>query len=62
MSVGFARQRLGYDMMPNHNEIKEFAKKIVKELGAPYKILDEHEFSRVMLVRKDDGMMKIQKI
>ena len=60
MSVGFARQRLGYDRMPNFDEIKDYAKKIVKSLGGGYKILDEHEFSRVVLVGRDKGMMKIR--
>lgn len=60
MSVGFARQRLGYDKMPNHEEIQKFAKKIIKKLGEGYKILDEHEFSRVVLVGKDKGMMRIR--
>jgi len=62
MSVGFARQRLGYDKMPNFDEVRGFAEKIVKELGEGYKILDEHEFSRVMLIGKDKGMMRIKKI
>ena len=60
MSVGFARQRLGYDKMPSHEEIKDFAKKIVKKLGKGYKILDEHVFSRVVLIGRDKGMMKIR--
>jgi tRNA wybutosine-synthesizing protein 1 len=61
MSVGYARKRLGYEMMPSHEEIKDFAKKLVKFLGKPYKILDEHEISRIMLIGKDKKKMKIQK-
>lgn len=62
MSVGFARQRLGYDRMPNFDEIKNYAKKIVKSLGGGYKILDEHEFSRVVLIGRSRDKMRIIKI
>jgi len=61
MSVGFARQRLGYDRMPNHKEVRKFAEKVVRGFGEGYKILDEHEFSRVVLVGRDKGKMKIKK-
>jgi len=60
MSVGFARERLGYEMMPTHKEIKDYAKKIVKGLGDEYKVLDEHEFSRVVLVGRGEGGMRIK--
>lgn len=60
MSVGFARQRLGYNRMPNYEEIQDYAKKIVEKLGEGYKILDGHEFSRVVLVGRNKGMMKIR--
>jgi len=60
MSVGFARKRLGYEKMPTHEEVKDYAKKIAKELGL--KILDEQEFSRVVLVGKDKKKMKIKEI
>jgi tRNA wybutosine-synthesizing protein 1 len=64
MSVGFARNRkgMGYDAMPTYEEIKDFAKKIAKSLEKEgYKILDEHEFSRVVLVGRDKSRMKIKK-
>ncbi len=63
MSVGFARNRkgMGYDAMPNHKEIKDYSKKIKTALGKPYQILDEHEFSRVVLIGKDKKMMRIKK-
>ena len=63
MSVGFARNRkgMGYDAMPTHEEIKAYAKKIKTALGKPYKILDEHEYSRVVLIGRDKGKMKIKK-
>ncbi len=62
VSVGFSRQRLGYEMMPSHEEVKEYAKKIVNELGEGYKILDEHKFSKVVLIGKDKKKMKIKNI
>jgi tRNA wybutosine-synthesizing protein 1 len=58
MSVGYARERLGYDKMPYHEDIVDFAKKILKFLPE-YKILDEHEFSRVVLLGKSEKDMKI---
>jgi tRNA wybutosine-synthesizing protein 1 len=61
MSVGFARQRLGYETMPTYEDIQDYAKKISKALGKPYKILNSHEFSRVILIGKNKKMMKIQK-
>ena len=60
MSVGFARKRLGYEKMPFHMEIKDFSKKIIKKL-IDYKILDEKEESRVILLGKSKANMKIKK-
>jgi tRNA wybutosine-synthesizing protein 1 len=63
MSVGFARNRdgMGYDSMPTYEDIKDYSKKIANVLKKEgYKILDEHEFSRVVLVGKDKKMMKIK--
>jgi len=60
MSVGFARERIGYDKMPFHENIKEFAEKLSKVLKM--KILDEHEFSRVVLLGRNKEDMKIRKI
>ncbi|MFA7707845.1 MAG: 4-demethylwyosine synthase TYW1 [Candidatus Pacearchaeota archaeon] len=64
MSVGEARKRKGMDYsdMPRFNEIKEFAEKIAESLKTDeYKILDEHEFSNVVLIGKDKKKMKITK-
>lgn len=63
MSVGFARNRkgMGYDSMPSHEDIKEYAKQIVESLGKPYKILDEHIYSRVVLIGKDKKKMLIKR-
>jgi len=59
MAVGFARQRLGYDRMPYHEDIVEYAKKILKFLPG-YKILDEHEFSRVVVLGKKKEELRIK--
>jgi tRNA wybutosine-synthesizing protein 1 len=62
ISVGGARKRLGYEMMPYHSEIKIFAKKLailLKNKG--YKILGEHIPSKVVLIGKNKKKMKIQK-
>jgi tRNA wybutosine-synthesizing protein 1 len=58
MSVGFARQRLGYKKMPWHHEVKEFARKLAKALNL--QILDEQEESRVVLLGKNKKKMKIK--
>jgi len=58
MSVGFARQRLGYEKMPFHKDINEFSKKLLKFLPE-FKFLDEKVESRVVLLGKDKKDMKI---
>jgi tRNA wybutosine-synthesizing protein 1 len=58
MSVGYARQRIGYDKMPLHNEIKEFSKKLSK--ASSLKILDEKKESRVVLLGKSKKNLKIK--
>lgn len=61
MSVGYARQRLGYERMPTHEELKKFSKNLLKYLKG-YKFLDEKIESRVILLGKSRKDMKIQKI
>ena len=58
MSAGFSRQRLGYDKMPWHSEIKEFSKKLAKLTGL--KILEEKKESCVVLLGKSKKNMKIR--
>ena len=58
MSVGYARKRLAYSMMPNWREVQNYAKLIAKAIG--YKILDKHEYSRVVLLGKSKKDMKIK--
>ena len=60
MSVGFARQRLSYEKMPDENEMKIFAEKIVEKTGL--KILDSHEFSRAWVLGKEKRRLLIRKI
>ncbi len=50
MHVGFSRLRLGYDCMPSHREIREFAIQLARETG--YTIIDESEESRVVLLSR----------
>ena len=58
MSVGFSRQRLGYERMPFHDEIKAFSKELAKLTGL--KVLDEKIESRVVLLGKSKKRMKIK--
>ncbi|MEM3577660.1 MAG: 4-demethylwyosine synthase TYW1 [Candidatus Bathyarchaeia archaeon] len=50
MHVGFSRLRLGFENMPSHGEICDFAYKIAEETG--YDVLDEAPESRVVLLGK----------
>ena len=62
MSVGFARERLGYDRMPNHEEMLIWVKKLEKQLkGTGYKHLDSHERSRAYVLGKNKKDLKIKK-
>lgn len=61
MSVGSSRKRLGYEKMPSHAEVKEFAEKLANELKG-YKILDEKKESRVVLIGKSKDSMKIKEV
>lgn len=62
MSVGFARERLGYDRMPTDKEMEGFIEILLKELkGTDYKLLDKHEFSRAYVLGKDKKELKIKK-
>lgn len=59
MYVGSSRQRLAIENMPRHPEVKEFAEKIGKLCG--YKIIDEKENSRVVLLAKEDFEGRVMK-
>lgn len=61
MSVGFARQRLGYERMPTESEMENFIKILLENLkGTKYKLLDKHEFSRAYVLGKDKKELKIK--
>lgn len=59
MSVGFARQRLGYERMPTDKEMMAFVNKLVKATGL--KLLDRHERSRAYVLGNNKSDMKIKK-
>jgi tRNA wybutosine-synthesizing protein 1 len=60
MSVGWARERMGYDKQPWHYEVKDFAEKLADGLKKQgYKILDEEERSCVVLLGKSQKGLKI---
>jgi len=50
MHVGFSRLRLGFESMPNHQEIREFAERMSRETS--YNLIDESQESRVVLLSK----------
>jgi len=50
MSVGAAREKLPYEAMPMHDEVKSFAEKVAELSG--YTIKDEHAPSRVVLLKR----------
>jgi tRNA wybutosine-synthesizing protein 1 len=50
MHVGFSGLRLGFDNMPNHSEVYDFALHLSEKTG--YRILDESRDSRVVLLSK----------
>ena len=50
MHIGFSGLRLGFECMPMHTQIREFAEKLSEKTG--YKILDEAPESRVVLLSR----------
>src|SRR3989344_9571524 len=59
MWVGMSRERLEQANMPQHDEVKQFASEIAEY--ADYKIIDEHEPSRVVLLMKEDFEGRVMK-
>jgi len=57
MHIGFSGLRLGFDSMPMHGEVKEFALQLAKATG--YKVLDEAPESRVVLLSHLDKPTKV---
>jgi len=56
MHVGFSRLRLGFENMPCHRDIREFAERLADETG--YRIVDESEESRVVLLSKSEKCIR----
>jgi len=56
MHVGFSRLRMGYNNMPTHREIRNFAAQLAREMG--YNILDEAPESRVVLLSRLEKPIK----
>ncbi len=54
MAVGGSRNVLGYDNMPSHEEIRDFAAKV--EANSSYRIVDEKVDSRVVLLTREDNV------
>lgn len=50
MHVGYSRQRLGFDSMPSHSEIRTFSNDLSKQSG--YRLIDESTESRVVLLSR----------
>jgi tRNA wybutosine-synthesizing protein 1 len=57
MHIGFSNLRLGFDHMPMHYEVKEFATKLVEKTG--YKLINEAPESRVVLLSKLDKSIQL---
>ncbi len=56
MHVGFSGLRLGFDNMPSHKEVYDFALRLSEKTG--YKILDEAADSRVVLLSRKDKAIR----
>jgi tRNA wybutosine-synthesizing protein 1 len=56
MHVGFSNLRLGYERMPEHEEVVAFAKRLAEKTG--YEVLDECHGSRVVLLSKRETAVR----
>ena len=50
MHIGFSTLRLGFEKMPMHNEVKDFAVQLAEKTG--YNVIDEAPESRVVLLSR----------
>jgi len=57
MHVGFSRLRLGFENMPTHQEIRDFASQLAKEIG--YNLVNEAPESRVVLLSRLEKPIKL---
>lgn len=62
MSVGFARERLGYDKMPTHKEMLEWISELENKLkNTGYILQNDHESSRAYVLSKSKEDLFIRK-
>ena len=59
-SLGFARERMGYDKQPMDYEVRRFAESLLGELKDGWKILGEDKRSCVVLLGKSKRGMRIR--
>ena len=57
MHIGFSNLRLGFDHMPMHQEVKDFAIKLAAESG--YRLINEAPESRVVLLSRLDRPIQV---
>lgn len=57
MHIGFSNLRLGFDAMPAHWQVQEFAKQLSEKTG--YKVLDQASESRIVLLSKLDKAIQV---
>ena len=50
MHIGFCNLRLGFERMPMHSEVKDFAAQLAEKTG--YNVIDEAPESRVVLLSR----------
>ncbi len=50
MHIGFSNLRLGFDRMPMHQEVREFAAQLAEKTG--YRVINEAPESRVVLLSR----------
>ena len=50
MHIGFSNLRLGFENMPLHSEVKDFAGQLAEKTG--YKVINEAQESRVVLLSR----------
>ena len=57
MHIGFSNLRLGFERMPMHGEVKDFARQLAVKTG--YKVIDEAPESRVVLLSKLEKAIQV---
>lgn len=57
MHIGFSNLRLGFDSMPMHAEVKEFAQQLAEKTG--YRVIDEASDSRVVLLSRIEKPVQV---